>query len=216
MRRGRVVPKRTPLTREGILRTALRIVDDEGIDALSMRRLARELGIEAMSLYHHFPSKAAILEGVVLLALEAQAPPPPVTGDWSEPVKASVLGFRRVLVDHPNVLPVMAAHPPDTPGTSVYIEGPLRYLLSKGFAPADAADLFQAVFALAFGHAMLTTSYRSIDLAGLPPVAFDERSFARTLDVILAAYADRAPAGVSSEPRSGILVETPITEARGA
>lgn len=180
---------RTPLTRDAILAAALRIVDSEGVDALSMRRLARDLGIEAMSLYHHFPNKDAIMEGIVALALEAEAPSPgPLPDDWRIPVTASVIGFRRVLVKHPNVLPVMAAHPPDTPGTAGYIEGPLRFLSARGFSDVDAADLFQAVFAYAFGHAMISTSYGAIDREGLPRVEFTEESFARTLGVILDGY----------------------------
>jgi AcrR family transcriptional regulator len=188
-----MVAKRTPLTARDILVTALRIIDEEGADALSMRHLARELGVEAMSLYHHFPNKDAILEGVVVLALEAEAPPAPVGAGWEGPVRAAVLGFRRVLVNHPNVLPVMAAHPPTTPGTSAYIEGPLRFLLATAFAPADASDLFQAVFALAFGHAMLSTSYTAIEQEGLPSVRFTETSFSRTLDVLLEGYGRSLP-----------------------
>lgn len=176
-----------------ILRTALAIIDAEGADALTMRRLARELGIEAMSLYHHFPNKDAILEGVVIVALESEAPAAPVGDDWRDPVRAAVLGFRRVLVNHPNVLPVMVAHPPTTPGTAAYIQGPLRFLLARGFAEPDAADLFQAVFALAFGHAMLSTGYKAIEAEGLPTVEFTEASFARTLDVLLEGYGCALP-----------------------
>jgi len=182
--------RRTPLTRADILTTALRIVDDEGVDALSMRRLARELGIEAMSLYHHFENKDAILAGIIDLALEAEAPgagaAPPTS--WRDPVAAAVLGFRRVLVKHPNVLPVMAAHPPVSGSSTVYIQGPLQYLIARGLSETDATDLFQGVFALAFGHAMLSTSYGSIELADAPPVEFTEESFTRTLSVVLDGY----------------------------
>lgn len=89
---------------------------------------------------------------------------------------------------HPNVLPVMAAHPPTAPGSAGYVEGPLRYLLGIGMSEADSTDLFQGVFAMAFGHAMLSTSYGSIELPGAPVVSFTEESFARTLDVLLRGY----------------------------
>jgi AcrR family transcriptional regulator len=185
--------KRTPLTRSDILVAALRIVDEQGADALSMRRLARDLGIEAMSLYHHFPNKEAILDGVIELAMQAEAPAgAPPAPSWREPVAASVLGFRRVLVKHPNVLPVMVAHPPTSTGTSIYVEGPLRYLSAHGFTDDAAAELFQGLFALAFGHAMLSTSYGSLELEGVPTVTFDEAGFARTLDVLLRGYDDAA------------------------
>ncbi|MEO8452001.1 MAG: TetR family transcriptional regulator, partial [Gemmatimonadota bacterium] len=58
-------PAKTALTRERILDAALAAVDRDGLEALTMRSLGRELGVEAMSLYHHFPNKARLLEGVV-------------------------------------------------------------------------------------------------------------------------------------------------------
>jgi len=156
-----------------------------------MRRLARDLGIEAMSLYHHFPNKDAILEGVIDLALQAEAPPAaPTVTSWRDPAAAAVLGFRRVLVKHPNVLPVMVAHPPNSPSSGMYVEGPMRYLTSQGFTDDAAAELLQGLFALAFGHALLSTSYRTIEIEGVPPVVFDEPGFARTLDVLLHGYDD--------------------------
>lgn len=193
--------KRIPLNPADILAAALDIVDCEGVDALSMRRLARALGVEAMSLYHHFPNKDAILAGVIDLALAAEAASAPLAGSsWREPVTAAVLGFRRVLVKHPNVLPAMIAHPPTSPENSIYVTGPLRYLSTQGFSDRDSADLFQAVFALSFGHAMLSTSYRSIELEGAPAVAFTEEAFARTLDVLLRGYEPPvAPAGPGTE-----------------
>jgi AcrR family transcriptional regulator len=189
-------PKRTPLTRADILATALHIIDVEGVDALSMRRLARDLGVEAMSLYHHFPNKEAILAGVIDLALQAEAPTPGAAppASWREPVAAAVLGFRRVLVKHPHVLPVMAAQPPTAGNSTAYIQGPLAYLIAQGFSDADATDLFQAVFAYAFGHAMLATSYGSIDIPGTPSFSFTEEAFSRTLAVLLHGY-DQAAGG---------------------
>lgn len=189
--------KRAHLTRPDILSAALRIIDDEGADALSMRRLARGLGIEAMSLYHHFPNKDAILDGVIELALQTEAPAGEQSApSWREPVAAAVLGFRRVLVKHPNVLPVMVARPPTSSSTSMYVQGPLRYLMAQGFDDSDAAELFQGLFALAFGHAMLSTSYGAIELEGVPAVAFNEDGFARTLDVLLHGYdASAGPSG---------------------
>jgi AcrR family transcriptional regulator len=147
-----------------------------------------------MSLYHHFENKDAILAGVIDLALEAEAPAPPTAPppSWREPVMGAVLGFRRVLVKHPNVLPVMATHPPTSGSSTVYIEGPLRYLLARGLSEAEATDLFQSLFALAFGHAMLSTSYGTIEIPGTPSFAFTEDAFTRTLDILLHGYDESA------------------------
>ncbi len=180
----------TPLTRDEILSVALGIIDTQGAEALSMRRLARELGVEAMSIYHHVPNKQALLDGVVELSLTAQAPSQPPSGSWQDTVAAAVLGFRRALIAHPNVLPLMVAHPPtSSEATAMYIEGPLRFLVAQGLSDADASALFEAVFALSFGHAMLTTNYPAIEGAGVPRVEFTEESFARTVRVLLDGYA---------------------------
>jgi AcrR family transcriptional regulator len=180
--------KRTsPLTRDEIFSAALAIIDAEGTDALSMRRLARDLGVEAMSLYHHVPNKSALLDGVVELALRGQAPaaPPSPEAPWVDTVTSAVMAFRRALVAHPNVLPHMIAHPPASEeGTAMYVSGPLRFLLAQGFAEKDASQLFEAVFALSFGHAMLTTNYRAIEGEGIPPVEFTEASFERAVRVM--------------------------------
>ena len=125
-----------PLTRDEILAAALAIVDAEGFAALSMRRLARELGVEAMSIYHHVRDKRALLGGVVELSLRTQAPAPPrPETPWQDVVVTMVQAFRRTLVAHPNVLPLMAAHPP-SPGESsaAHVEVPLRFFLANGRA----------------------------------------------------------------------------------
>ena len=93
---------------------------------------------------------------------------------------------------HPNALPIMVAHPPTAPGSSaMYIAGPLRFLKARGFSDEDAADLFQAVFAMSFGHAMLATSYGTLELEDTPRVAFTEDAFTRTLAVLLDGYDGR-------------------------
>lgn len=186
----------TPLTREEIFETALRIIDAEGADALSMRKLARELGVEAMSLYHHVPNKQALLDGVVELSLAAQAPANQPGAAWQETVVAAVCAFRRALVAHPNVLPVMASHPPASPEASrMYIEGPLGFLVANGMAEREASELFEAVFALSFGHALLATNYPAIEPIGLPTVDFTEQSFERTVRVLIDGYSGEAACG---------------------
>jgi AcrR family transcriptional regulator len=183
--------RKRDLSRDKVLSAAMRIVDEEGADALTMRRLARELGVEAMSLYNHVADKQALLEGVVELALTEQARRPPTPeADWRDTVAAAVNGFRRALTTHPNVLPVMIAHPPASEEASrLYLRGPLTFLIGIGFSERDAAQLFEAVFALAFGHAMLTSAYPAIESDGLPTVDFTDASFDRSVRVLLDGYA---------------------------
>jgi len=184
-------PRTSPLTKDEIVGTALDMIDAHGAKGLSMRRLADELGVQAMSLYHHFPNKQSLLDGVVERALEAQAPATPPGPDWRDTVTAAVTGFREALVAHPNVLPLMISSPPTSPEASaVYIDAPLRFLVAQGFGDRDAAQLFEAVFALSFGHALLATNYPAIASDGVPRVDFTSESFERAVRVLLDGYAD--------------------------
>jgi hypothetical protein len=111
-------------------------------------------------------------------------------------VTAAVCGFRRALVAHPNVLPLMIEHPPMSPEASaMYIQGPLRYLLQHGMSGSDASQLFEAVFALSFGHALLTTNYPAIEVQGAPSVEFSEESFERSVRVLVEGYGSRVGVG---------------------
>lgn len=90
---------RRPLTRERVLRTAVRLADKGGIESLSMRRLAKELGVEAMSLYNHVANKDEILGGMIdLVASEIELPSD--EADWKAAVRRSAISSRDVLVRH--------------------------------------------------------------------------------------------------------------------
>jgi len=189
-----------PLTRDEIFAAALAIIDAEGVAALSMRRLARELGVEAMSIYHHVRDKQALLAGVVDLSVRTEAPAPPRPGArWQDVVTAVVLAFRRTLIAHPNVLPLMVAHPPTSPASmAAHVETPLRFFLANGLAEKDAARLLEALFALGFGHATLTINYKEMRGRGVPPVRFTEQSYEHTVRLLIEGYS-----GGSSHPQNG-------------
>src|SRR5436305_560392 len=91
---------RAPLTRERVLAAALAIADAEGIDGLSMRRLAQALGVEAMSLYHHVAGKDDILGGMTDLVVR-QIELPPAEGGWQPAIRACAISAHRVLREHP-------------------------------------------------------------------------------------------------------------------
>jgi AcrR family transcriptional regulator len=86
------LPARRPLNRRLVLETALRLVDERGRGALSMRALGAALGVEAMSLYAHVPSKAALLDGLVDVMLEELAGEAPPDGPW--PAALAAFGRR--------------------------------------------------------------------------------------------------------------------------
>jgi TetR/AcrR family tetracycline transcriptional repressor len=103
-RSGRPRAGEERLSREAILTAALRIVDDEGIDALTMRRLAATLQVNPMSLYHHLPNKAAVLAGLAELVFAGlELPDPGETVPWDEQLKDAARAYRNGLRQHPNL-----------------------------------------------------------------------------------------------------------------
>ncbi len=106
---GPGTPRREPLSRERIIRAAVRVMDQEGLEAVTMRRLGRELGVEAMSLYNHVRGKEDILAGLVD-AVMGELEIPEGGGDWVERLRGAARSFRAVLHRHPNILPLFAEH----------------------------------------------------------------------------------------------------------
>jgi AcrR family transcriptional regulator len=112
---------RVRLTREAVLRRAVDVADADGLPALTMRRLADELGVEAMSLYHHVAGKEALLDGIADLVfgevLEAVDAGPDVDAvrqgrvRWEDAVRARILGARTVMLRHPWAPLVIASRP---------------------------------------------------------------------------------------------------------
>jgi AcrR family transcriptional regulator len=93
---------RAPLSRERVLHAAVRIADERGLPALTMRRLAEELGAEAMSLYYHVANKEEVLDGVVDVIIQEMNETAPAPGpDWKKSVRERILSAREVLLRHP-------------------------------------------------------------------------------------------------------------------
>jgi TetR/AcrR family tetracycline transcriptional repressor len=101
-------PSKPLISPDDCARVALSIIDVEGLDALSLERLAREIGVKAPSLYHHFADKAEILTRVTRqVLLEVPVPPEPSPGNWEEWFVEMCLGFRRAILAHPNAAPLL-------------------------------------------------------------------------------------------------------------
>jgi AcrR family transcriptional regulator len=91
--------RRAPLNRERVLRAAMKIADEGGLGALSMRKLAQQLGVEAMSLYNHVASKDDIVNGMLEL-VAAEMEPPPDDVDWKAALRRSAISSHEVLMRH--------------------------------------------------------------------------------------------------------------------
>jgi TetR/AcrR family tetracycline transcriptional repressor len=159
------VTGRRRLSKRRILEAAVRIVDSEGLEALSMRRLGAELGVEAMSLYNHVPNKEALLEGMVELLLGELEVPPESEG-WESRVREAYRAFRRLAHEHPNVFPLLVVRPPDTMDGVWLVEEFLKTLREAGFDPETALYAFRALSSFASGYAMAEIRGFAMEPAG--------------------------------------------------
>src|ERR1043166_7816853 len=98
-------PRREPVTRERVIQAALRIMDEGGLEAVSMRRIGRELGVEAMSLYNHVQDKEDILDSICEAVLSEFRTPD--ADGWSEGARQAAREYRRLLLAHPTVITLM-------------------------------------------------------------------------------------------------------------
>ncbi|HET9872086.1 MAG TPA: TetR/AcrR family transcriptional regulator C-terminal domain-containing protein [Propionibacteriaceae bacterium] len=152
--------QRTPLTRDQVLTTALRLVDEEGLEALTRRRLGQELGRDAMALYRHAPDRAALLDGIVELVLE-ELDIPDDGQDWQTQLSRTAHDFRRLGLAHPHVVSLIVTRPLSTPlglrplGTLRPLERLLGVLTDAGFPPPLALRLYRLYMGFLYGH-MLT------------------------------------------------------------
>ena len=91
--------KRAPLSRERVLRAAVALADERGTEELTMRKLAKELGVEAMSLYNHVASKGDLLDGMIDLVF-GEIEPPAAGGDWKAEMRRRAVSTREALLRH--------------------------------------------------------------------------------------------------------------------
>jgi AcrR family transcriptional regulator len=158
-RAGDVTSEGGKITRQVVLAAALQLIDAEGADALTMRRLARALGRDPMILYRHAPNKAALLDGVAETVL-AQLTVDPGAPDWTAELRAVARRYRALALAHPNVVALLMTRPLATPlalrphGTLRPLENVLALLTRAGFSGPDALHIYRALFGLLHGHVL--------------------------------------------------------------
>jgi AcrR family transcriptional regulator len=190
-----------PVSRSTILQAALRIIDRDGIDGLSMRRLSEEVGRDPTVLYRHIPSKAALLDGVAEIVL-GQLRVDTADPDWAGQLRMVAHDFRRLALVHPNVVPLVVTRPLATPlgqrppGMLRPLEDVLALLTGVGFSGADALHIYRVLFGYLHGH-ILTELQEVIERPeetddvlrlGLHRLAVTEFPQVRALASALASY----------------------------
>lgn len=160
---------RLPLNRTRILEAAVELVDRQGLDALTMRRLGTELGVEAMSLYKHIANKEEILDGLVELVVGQIVIPGPDV-DWRESMRQRARSAREVLTRHSWAIGLLEARTSRGPAALGYANAILGVLRSAGFSVAGAAHAFWLLDSYVYGHVVQETSMTrtSVDDATTP------------------------------------------------
>jgi AcrR family transcriptional regulator len=123
---------RPPLTRERVLRAAVRLADEEGFESLTMRRLGRELGVQAMSLYNHVAGKDDIRDGIVEIAM-GEIAPPGAGPDWKAAIRASAISAHEAFMRHPWACGLMMESGQVGSARLEWMEGILRTFREAGF-----------------------------------------------------------------------------------
>ena len=135
---------RVPLNRERVLRAAVAIADREGIEALSMRRLGRELGVEAMSLYNHVGGKEDLEHGIVELVLgEIESPPSGV--HWKDAIRRTAVSSHDAFVRHRWSCSLLTRGPRVSQGRMGWMEAVLRTFREAGFSPNLTHHAYHAI-----------------------------------------------------------------------
>jgi AcrR family transcriptional regulator len=155
--------RRTPLNRDRVLRAAVVLADDAGMDALSMRRLADKLGVVPMALYKHVANKDELLDGMVDVLI-GEIAPAVQAGDWKRAVRQRVLSARQVLLRHPWARQVLESRTTRTPTVLGYMDEFIGLFLAGGFS----VDLTHHVMH-ALGSRMWGFTQELFDDAGTHP-----------------------------------------------
>ena len=147
---------RERLTRERVIDAALRVMDSEGLGGVTMRRVAREVGVEAMSLYNHVRDKEDLLEAICGRVM-SEYRIDEVNGSWIETARGAAQEWRRVLKQHPNVITLFAEHrgPLSDLGTLGPMDHALGIIRRAGLSDRDATQVFNVFGGYIMGFVLM-------------------------------------------------------------
>jgi AcrR family transcriptional regulator len=170
---GRTGSARRTLDRRTILTTAVSLIDRSDLRNLTMRNLAAQLGVEAMTLYHHVHGREDLLDGIVELVIDDLYGDPQVhlgADEWPDYLQRLAHGVRRIALAHPQVFPLIATRPPAAPWVRPplrslrWMESFLNTLHECGFSDASCVAAYRAFSSFLLGHLLLEVSARGADV----------------------------------------------------
>jgi AcrR family transcriptional regulator len=160
---------RIPLSRKRVLQAAVALADEEGIEALSMRRLADELGVKAMSLYNHVANKDDLLDGIVDAAYREIAIPSAEV-DWKTQIRELAVSFHETMLRHPWASG-QQVHQKPGPGRLRYGDTLLGYFRGSGFSKDLTYHAYHVIESYILGFTFQVLSYRNIDMEQFADIA---------------------------------------------
>jgi AcrR family transcriptional regulator len=144
---------RIPLSRDRVLRAAAAFADENGIETLSMRRLAQAVGVEAMSLYNHIANKEDLLDGMIDLVF-GEIELPSMEEDWKKAMRQRAISVRTVLARHRWAIGLMESRTSPGPATLRHHDAVLGCLREAGFSLELAAHAYAALDSYIYGFAL--------------------------------------------------------------
>jgi len=150
-------PARRPLTRERILHVGMRLIDQQGLEAFTMRKLAQEFGVDPMALYRHFENKDALLDGVADV-LWGEVELPGGNTSWEELLRAVAISIRAVAQAHPHAYALLCNNQSLSLAMLRLSDVMLTHLQQAGFAQKRASEVICIVCSYALGYAMVELS----------------------------------------------------------
>lgn len=161
-------PPRRGLDQMSILNEAIRFIDEQGVQHLTMRRLGARLGVEAMALYRYVPGREQLLDGVVEVVMDElyadTMQPGDISNSWTEYLQRMAHGVRRLALVHPRVFPLVATRPPAAPWLRPplrslrWVEAFLEGLVHHGFNGRASVQVYRAFSTFLLGHLLLETA----------------------------------------------------------
>ena len=144
-----------PLSRDRIVDAAKAIIDQGGVEGLSMRKLGARLKVEAMTLYHYFASKDALLDVLVeRIVMEAATAPEARSGNWQARLRGFTRHFYATLVASPRMLPLLVTHPVRSTNAMAQFVAAIEGLVGEGFTALEAYYMLNALSLMALAHAL--------------------------------------------------------------
>jgi len=157
---GKTAKRRTPLSRERVLRTAVALADERGTEELTMRKLAKELSVEAMSLYNHVANKGDLLDGMIDLVF-SEIEPPAAGGDWKAELRKRAVSTREALLRHRWAVGEMEGRTNHGPSNMKVHDAVLGCLRAAGFSIEMTVHAMSMQDAYIYGFALQQTDMSS-------------------------------------------------------